>query len=258
MNSPSERRMTIAVIAGFACSAVASVLVIWWAYQQWGWLGGLGALLIAPETVGYLVYMAVAMALSTLLAALPSRSEKESDGPAQPQPAQQVTIAVHGVGPVTFTRRPDGQVVFDLPAGSHVIAPGVVVREGFLELTKQQLTAGMPDPWFPDLVEQARRELDVEAVTSDEQGREVRRVVSGERIVTFARADDGTVTAGPSEGPSGESVGHALSVYLAEENAPLALTRLQLRRGEPVWFPDLEHQAAAALHAGGFDTPELT
>lgn len=248
----------VGIAAGAVCSVVASVWVIWWAYQRWGWPGGLVALIVAPETVGYLVYMGVAMTVGSLLAALPSRKEKKDDVTVELEPAQRVTIAVHGVGPVTFTRRPDGEVVFDLPAGSHVIAPGVVVREGFLELTKQQLTVGMADPWFPDLVEQARRELDVEAVTSDEQGRQIRRVVSGDRIVTFTRADDGTVTTGPSEGPTGESVGHALGVYLAEENAPLALTRLQLRRGEPVWFPDLEHQAAAALHAGGFDTPELT
>ncbi len=257
VNESSGWRTVVAAVAGFAAAAVLSFLAIRWAFGQWGLGGGFVALLVAPETLGYLAYMAVAMVLGGILSLIPRRHPSPQLGQLEPAGGtggtdEQVTVPVMGVGPVTFTRRRDGEVVFDLPAGSHPMTAGVVVREGYLELTKQQLTQGKRDPWCPDLLEQARLELSAEATATDEQGRQVRSVVSGGRVISFTQQQDGTVAMAADPGERPANALQQLSAHLAEETAPLLLTKVQLRRGEPVWFPDLEGLARNELKRDGF------
>lgn len=258
VNERAGSRSTIVTVIAFGAAAVASFLTIRWAYDQWGLVGGFVALMLAPETVGYVAYMVVAMVLGVPLALFSARGAERVDSAVGSDASHPnvLTIPVSGVGPVTFIRRPDGEVSFELdPAKSNWLTAGIVTREGYLELTKRQVAAGLQDVWCPDLLEKVREGLAIETMTTDEYGREVRAFVSDGHVIKFVRADDGSVSREPDSDIQPENQRQALKRSLEAEGAPLALTKLQVRRGEPPWFPELREQAASQLVREGFELP---
>ena len=239
--------------------------------RRWRWsalvLAGLGAISVLARggTVVDLVLVSVLDAsvfgsLVNLLVALwPTRPTRREEGAGrfqdQVRVLEQETTPIHGVGPVTFQRREDGEVLFDLEGPrNNWITAGAVTRQGYLELTKQQLLSGR-EVWCPELVDEVRRQLAVEAATRDESGREIRAVVSNGEVFTFVLQDDGTISVERDPGLQPENALQGLKAHLDAELAPMLLTKLQLRRGEPVWYPDLEEQGRSELSRDGFVVP---
>ena len=176
-----------------------------------------------------------------------NRQETERAG----WPSRQLTLS-DGLK-VEFRRKPDGAVHIRFAQGVDYITANAWSRRLPLELTKVQLRESESDLWYPNEVDAAWWENDLEDKRTDEHGRDVRSLIVQKALVTFTRESDGVTLTRRSPGKDQVPAGYweASDFGLIDLVAPLELTKLQLRRGEVPWYPAHVEEAKKALNQVG-------